>query len=170
MVGDGDSSVPSDQCMAQQRLEAARGTAEQAALAAFPALRDQNSEFSRRVKAALQQRHAEGVSSPYEAYDVANNVAREMNVEAARAVTPGNFTASGFQPAPVTAAPKPNRLELTDADIERIGSRLAEALPADRLPDGRTKRRTFDKKRVKERSKMYADNADLYRHTKLGSE
>ena len=59
---------------------------------------------------------------------------------------------------------------LSEAEIERIGSRLAEALPSDRQADGRMKRRTFDKKRVKDRSKMYAENADLYKHTRLGGD
>lgn len=159
-----------DQRMQQQQMDATKAQAEQAALAAFPALRDPGSDFSQKVKAALQFRRQRFGEFPTDVYDVANNVAREMGLGETRAVTPGTFTAGGFQANPAPAAPKKSKNELTEADIERIGERLAHALPSDRQADGKMKRRTWNKKRVQERSKMYAENADLYKHTKLGSD
>lgn len=158
-----------DQRMAAQENAATKQQAEQAALAAFPALRDPSSDFAQKVKAALQFRRQRFGEFPTDVYDVANNVAREMGLGETRAVTPGTFTAGGYQANPTPAAPKRARNELTEADIERIGSRLADALPSDRQADGKMKRRQWNKKRVQERSKMYAENAELYRHTKLGS-
>ena len=159
-----------DQRAAQERLASTKSQAEQAAMAAFPALRDSASEFSQKVKVALQQRRSQFGEFPTDVYDVANAVSREMGLGETRAVTPSTFTASGFQDNQPRPASKPRRNELNDADVERISSRLANALPSDRQADGKMTRRKFNTKRLKERSKMYSENADLYRHTKLGGD
>jgi len=159
-----------DQRKQQEDLASEKSRAEQAAFQAFPSLRDSNSEFSQKVKSALVARRQRFGEFPTDVYDVANNVAREMGIGEARAITPGSFVAPGFQERTAPAAPKPRKHELNETDLERIGERLASALPSDRQGDGKMKRRTFNKTRLKERSKMYAENADLYKHTRLGGD
>lgn len=159
-----------DQRREQERVAEEKARAAMAAEAAFPALRDKSSEFSQRVQQQLQSRRSRFGEFPTDIYDVANNVAREMGIGETRAYTPDTFVASGPQDRGAPRVQKPRKHELTEDDVNRIGSRLADALPSDRQADGKMKRRTFNKQRIKDRSKMYAENADLYKHTKLGSD
>lgn len=159
-----------DQRREQERVMEEKQRAVMAAEAAFPALRDKSSEFSQRVQRDLQSRRQRFGEFPTDVYDVANNVAREMGIGEARAYTPNTYVASGPQDRGEPRVQKPRKHELTEEDVNRIGSRLADALPSDRQGDGKMKRRTFNKQRIKDRSKLYAENADLYKHTKLGGD
>jgi hypothetical protein len=159
-----------DQRREQERVLEEKGRAEQAAIAAFPVLRDPSSDFAKRVNQLLTARRQRFGEFPTDVYDVANSVAREMGIGETRAYTPSTYVAPGLQERVPQQNRGPKKHELGEADIERISERLASAMPSDRQADGKMKRRAFDKKRIKERSKMYADNADLYKHTKLGSD
>lgn len=143
-----------------QRVSAAEAEAERIALASFPALRDPNSDFSRRVEAAIEQRQARFGKHPQDKLDVARDVAAAMGVQASRVVTPGYVgrTEGGEQP-PVDEGAQ----GMPDDEIAQIAHNLRYAMPLRRNPEtGKMERKKFNLKRIKERSKRYEENSLLY--------
>lgn len=148
----------------EQALSAAEAEAENAALQSFPALRDPNSEFSRKVNTALEAQRNQFGKFPHDKFDVANRVARQMGVEASRIVTPG------YVGKPEASDPKPSdEIEGMPEDrIKQIAENLKYALPVRRNPKtGRMERKQFNLKRIKERSKRYAEERDLRLRNKI---
>jgi hypothetical protein len=149
----------------EQQMAAAEADAENAALQSFPALRDPNSEFSRKVNAALETQRNQFGKFPHDKFDVANRVARQMGVEASRIVTPG------YVGKPEASDPRPSDDEpegLPDDRIKQIAENLKYALPVKRNPKtGRMERKQFNLKRIKERSKRYAAERDLRLRNKI---
>lgn len=149
----------------EQKLSAAEQEAETAALQSFPALRDPNSEFARKVNAALERQREEFGKFPHDKFDVANRIARQMGVEVSRIVTPG------YVGKPEASDPKPSDDEpqgMPDDRIREIAENLRYALPVKRNPKtGRMERKQFNLKRIKERSKRYAEERDLHLRRKI---
>jgi hypothetical protein len=142
----------------QARLKA---ESHEAALAAFPALREKDSEFSRRVQARLDERQQAFGSTPTEEFDVANQVAREMGVEVSRVVAPGfvGRPESASQPEPEEG---PQGIDMDRA--AEIARNLQYALPLRRNPEtGKMERKKFNLANIKERSKEYEEHAAVYK-------
>lgn len=147
----------------QHLVSAANTEAREAAHAAFPALRDPNSEFSRRVASALQQQRERFGDFPMDEFDVANRVARQMGVEVSRVVTPGYIGKPEGGEKPVEEDRGPSDEELT-----QIAENLRYAMPIKRNPQtGKMERKKFNLQRIRERSKRYTENEQFYRGRKI---
>jgi len=147
-----------DQRDAQHKQTTAASEAHEAAVAAFPALLDARSEFSRRHKTALDaQRTAHG-AFPTDEFDVANRIARQMGVEVSKVVN------QGYIGRPDSHAPDKTIEEYTgppEAELREISESLKYAMPLRRNPKtGRMERKQFNIKRVKERAKRYNQERD----------
>lgn len=135
----------------QERVNSLKVQSDKAAKDRYPALRDSDSEFSRRVEAEFQARKQLG-ETPTSFADAANAVAQEMNVEVSR-VTRG-FTAAAHN----DDAPPASQVEssMTDEQIADIAGRFADSLPTDIDPKtGRPVRRKFKSESIRERAKQY---------------
>jgi len=147
----------------QQLMSAAQAEAQAAAHAAFPALRDPNSEFARRVDAALNQQRERFGAFPMDEFDVANRIARQMGVEVSRVVTPGYIGKPEGGEKPVEEPQGPS-----DAELTEIAHNLRYAMPIKRNPQtGKMERKKFNLQRIRERSKRYTENEQFYRGRKI---
>lgn len=144
----------------QTRRQQLREESEHAALVAFPALRDKNSEFYRKVSVALQQQRSIIGEVETDTFDVANRVARQMGVEVARVVTPGYVGRPGDEPEPKAEEPQGQ----TEEQIREIAASLRYALPIKLNPKtGKMERQKFNLKRIQERSKRYTENESVFK-------
>jgi len=145
-------------------LTRARSESEANAKQAFPALRDGNSEFSKRVSTELKKQRDQFGEFPTDAFDVANRIARQMGVEVSR-------TARGFSGAPEgnnASVPDAPALGLDDDELKRIAEKLQYAMPLKRDAQGRMVRKKFNLENIKERNKRYDENSQFYRGKKIG--
>jgi hypothetical protein len=143
----------------QSQTERLRAESEEAALAAFPALKDKNSEFSRRVEAALSDQRRQLGEFPTDRFDVANRVARIMGVEVSRVITPGFVAKPDSTQADDVEEPSGQ----TEDEIRAIAANLRYALPLRHDPvTGKMERKKFNLKRIQERSKQYEQNKRAY--------
>jgi len=147
----------------QQHVNSIKLESERAAQSAYPALRDSESEFSRRVDAELQKQRKLLGEFPSDKLDVANRVAQSMGVSAQRGVQFGFVAGTESRQVEEPAEYVPQGM--SDELYNELAARFADTLPSDVGPDGRSKRRKFDKKRILESSKIYeeADQAGAVR-------
>lgn len=143
----------------QSEVSRLRMEAEEAALTAFPALQNKNSEFARRVEAELAQQRAKYGEFPTDKFDVANRIARVMGIEVSRIVTPGYIGRPESQGAEPDEGPEGQ----SDEEIRDIASNLRYALPIRLNPEtGKMERKKFNLKRIKERSKEYEQGKRMF--------
>jgi hypothetical protein len=137
----------------QQQFSADRTKADAEALAAFPALRDPQSEFSQKVNAELEARRAAYGETPFDKADAASRVARQMGIDATRVVSQGYVGSSeAGEPALVAEPEGP-----PDEELQQIARNLRYALPIKQNPKtGKMERKEFNMKRVKQRAVRYA--------------
>jgi len=147
----------------QQTVAQAQAESQQAAHAAFPALRDPSSEFSKRVGAALNKQREQFGKFPMDEFDVANRVARQMGVEVSRVVTPGYIGKPEGGDKQVEEPTGP-----TTEQLAEIAGNLRYAMPIKRNPQtGKMERKKFNLERIRERSKRYTENEQFYRQRKV---
>ena len=147
----------------QHLVTSAQAEARDAAQSSFPALRDPNSEFSRKVSAALKQQRESFGEFPMDEFDVANRIARQMGVEMSRVVTPGYIGKPEGGEKPVEESQGPSDEELTE-----IAHNLRYAMPIKRNPQtGKMERKKFNLQRIRERSKRYTESEQFYRARKI---
>lgn len=144
----------------KQVVSRAQAEAHEAALAAFPALRDSNSEFAQRVAGALKAQRDTFGPFPTDEFDVARRVADSMGLQASRITIPGYI-------GKPEGGDKEDAVEddvgMSDDEIAEIAHNLRYAMPLRRNPEtGKMERKKFNLKRIKERSKRYQENSNLY--------
>jgi hypothetical protein len=134
---------------------------EKAAYDSFPALRDPESELSRRVEAELQEQRRLIGEVPTDKLDVANRVALQMGVRGTRVFAPGYAPQSdGGESTRESSKPKTKPI-LSDGQIDSLSKKFASTMPYDTDPKtGMPVRRKFNTKRIRENAQQYAEGAD----------
>lgn len=144
----------------QSRVNSIKTQSEEAALKRFPALRDPDSEFSRRVDAALTQQRQELGEFPTDKFDIAVRIADSMGLEVKRAIVPG-YTAPSNGERPNEGRDAGPQFDPIEA--QKLAKRFEYTLPSDIDKDGKVVRRKFNMDRVKDRSKFYQENEAIAR-------
>lgn len=141
-----------------QHVNSIKIESERAAMSAYPALRDPDSDFSRRVDTELQKQRKTLGEFPSDKLDVANRVAQSMGVSAQRGVQFGFVagTESRQVEEPAEYAPQ----GMSEETYNELAAKFADTLPSDIGPDGRPKRRKFNKQQILESSKVYEEAYD----------
>lgn len=136
------------------RIEQAKQAVRQQALSEYPALSDADSEFYSAVDAELSNRRAMFGEQPTDVLDAANAVARRMGVAPVIRRSVNSDIAGGGNNGPGgNGGNRRLKYELSDERRAAIAERLSEALPSGKK---------FDDKKLKERSRAYAENTHLY--------
>ena len=133
----------------EMSLTEARDKAFDRTMRAFPAMRDEGSEFYKKVATRIQERRQAVGSQPMEVWDSANEVAREMNVEVQRGAL-GSFVA----PTEGGQAPEEQNPYLPSEERQKeLADRFRGTLP---------KGKDFDMKRINQRAEEYGTHSELY--------
>jgi hypothetical protein len=148
-----------------QRVSTLKAESESLARAAYPALRDPDSQFSQRVQSELQKQRKLYGEFPTDHYDVAHRVAESMGLQRSKVGVPGFVAQPGSDRQTEPEGPQ----GMSDDEYNVLARRFQDALPSDVGPDGRLKRRTFDKSRIQKRTREYqaAENVQRSRGVKF---
>lgn len=148
----------------QQRVSDLKKKSDKAADDAYPALREPESDFSRRVEAELQEQRRLVGEQPTERLDAANRVALQMGVRSTRVYAPGYVAPADGGDRPTEQRKQKTEPLLTDGKISELERKFASTMPYDVDPKtGMPVRRKFNTKRIRESSQQYAEAADIMR-------
>lgn len=141
----------------EDKAERTRSEARQAAVDRFPELLDPTSKLHQETNRIILARRQQGITdTPTTILDAANEAFQRVGPESQpndprRVRIPGR-PAGNRQDAPVKSQDD-DQVDLTDAEIDAIAPKLQHVMG--RNPDGTPK--TFDRKWLKERAKLYRD-------------